>query len=356
MFVIPGNNAFQQIRRRYQFYFLFNVLLLLTTGVSAQFRLPDSSGFSGFIAPTIGYMQFRNNMVASFQRYDLAERQTSSIFDKPQRQNMFLVLAPIDFAYTFSKSRTQIFLGMRLEELIRFNLSQQVGIRQQSKKLGVAEASFLLSALPTMVWEDPYIENEDRIETNRNSYGLRFSWDLMFNSDFRLQYTLRRIRIDREESGAYLGLSPEEMGLLDRNGYKHMVELLYWVRLKNRQLLAPALAYINDARNGSARARNSYEFRINYNLNGKRIMITAYGFIGYSRYREVNPIYLKREEDLYAQLVASIYYINPWGWRLAKSDPISFFLSAVAYQSNTNIDFYYKEAQLLSAGVFIRWK
>jgi hypothetical protein len=82
------------------------------------------------VRPSIGYLNFTSNMVASFLRYDLAARQTKSIFNIPENQAMPVFLVPFEVTYTFGKSRTQIILGTQLDDLIRFNLTQQLVVRQ----------------------------------------------------------------------------------------------------------------------------------------------------------------------------------------------------------------------------------
>jgi hypothetical protein len=294
-------------------------------------------------------------MVASFLRYTLAEKQTSSIFAKPKGQNMFLILLPFEINYTFSKTKTQLFFGTQLDDLIRFSLTQHFGVRQQFKKAGIFRVSMLLSGLPTRVWSDPYIANLDRIETDRNSLGFRFMWDLIFNSGLRVQYSLKKIKLDSELSGEYIGLPLSERKLLDRNGFTHSFELLYWIKLKNKHMLAPSLVFVYDDRNGEARAQNAYQLRLNYTWLGKRFSVSANTMFGYSEFKASNPIYQKTQQDTYYSLVATGYYKNPWGWKIGNSEPMNFFLNVAIYRSNTNIDFYFRDAFLISAGVFFRW-
>ncbi len=331
------------------------LLLLISVKLNGQVNLPETSGFRGFVRPSFGYLNFRSNTVASFMRYDLANPQIQSIYSQPETQGMPLILLPFDVNYTFSKTKTQLFFGTQLDDLIRFNLTMQLGVKQQFDKTGIFRFSFLLNSLPTMVWSDPYLVNVDRVQTERHSYGLQFMWDKILNSNFRMRYSVRRIKIDDEDSGSQLWLTPEQRSQLNRKGFTHTVELLYWIKLKKRQLVAPALVYIRDAREGSARARNAIEARVNYSWFGKQFTVTANSFIGLTKHDSENPVYLKTQQDVYFNLVATLYYKNPWGWKIGNSEPMNFFLNMATYQSNTNIDFYYRDALFISGGILFRW-
>ena len=340
-------------------YILFKIsitlLFLISVNLKGQVNLPETSGLRGFVRPSFGYLNFRSNTIASFLRYDLANPQIQSIYSRPETQEMPLFLLPFEVNYTFSKSKTQLMLGTQLDDLIRFNLTMQLGVRQQFDKAGIFQFSLLLNSLPTMVWTDPYVANVDRVQTERHSYGLRFMWDKIMNSNFRVQYSVRRIKIGNEESGSHIWLTPEQQALLSRKGFTHTVELLYWIKLKKKHLIAPALVYIRDAREGSARARNAIEARINYSWFAKQFTVTTNVFIGFTKHEAENPVYLKTQQDIYYNLVAAVYYKNPWGWKIGNSEPMSFFLSIAAYQANTNIDFYYRDALMISGGILFRW-
>ena len=334
---------------------LIPILFIVSLQSFSQVGLPETSGIRGFVRPSIGYLNFSSNMVASFLRYDLAARQTKSVLARPESQAMPIFLFPFEVTYTFAKSRTQIILGTQLDDLIRFNLTQQLGVRQQFKNVGVFQLSFLLNGLPTKIWKDPYVANEDRVETPRNSRGVRFIWDLMFNTGLRVQYAVRRMKPGEELSGQWLKLVASDRELLVRNGWLHNIEVLYWIKLKGRQFVAPAVMLIIDAKEGEAMARNAAEIKINYTWIGKQFSFAANSYFGYSLHRGENPIYGKTQEDIYFSLMAMVYYENPWGWKIGNSDPMRFFLSTAIYRSDTNIDFYYKDAFLITGGVFFRW-
>ena len=119
--------------------------------------IPRESGFSGFVRPGVGYASYKSNMVASFLGFDLSDKNTNSLIDSPDSQSTAIVLVPFALEYTFASTATQLFLGTELTDLIRFDLSQQIGVKQGIGKFGLLQAGFLFNAIPAQVWEDPYM-------------------------------------------------------------------------------------------------------------------------------------------------------------------------------------------------------
>ena len=176
-------------------------LLLGATWASALDPIPQESGFSGFIRPGVGYLNYKSNMVASIQGFDLSKETNDSLSDSPDSETTALVTVPFTLAYTFADTRTQVFLGTDLTDLIRFDYTQQIGVKQGIGDFGILQAGFLFSALPAKVWKDPYLVGQDRIDTKRKSTGARLTWDRIFGSGFQMQYTYRKVDISSEKSG-----------------------------------------------------------------------------------------------------------------------------------------------------------
>lgn len=317
--------------------------------------IPEESGFSGFIRPGVGYLNFKSNMVASFLGYDLSDKRTNSLDDSPNSQSTGLFLAPFSLEYTFASTRTQLFLGTDLTDLIRFDYSQQIGVTQGIGTLGILQGGILFTGIPAKVWKDPYVVGRNRDETNRDSTGARLVWDRIFGSKFQLQYTYRNIDINSEKSGEFLGLTSAERRRLKRDGDRHNAEILYRFKLAERHQLAPAFAYTYDDREGGAMKNDAYNFQLTYLYLGDPITLTANAFIGWADYDDRNPIYGKTREDDNYGVQGSLFYKNPWGWSLFGSKPMNFYIGAAFAKSDANIDFYDQEAFMTTAGVFFRW-
>ena len=318
--------------------------------------IPVESGFGGFIRPGAGYMRYKSNMIASFLGFDLSDEKTDSLTDSPDSQSTGIVLVPFQLNYTFASTRTQLFVGTELRDLIRFDLSQQLGIKQEIGRFGLLQGGVLFTGIPTKVWKDPYLVDKNRNDTSRTNNGGRLVWDRIFGSNFQLQYTYRKIDISSEKSGDSLPtLSSSERDRLDRNGDRHVGELFYRFNFAKKHRLVPQFIYARDDLDGDAMANDTFDFQLTYAYFGDPFVLTLNGLIGKADYDKRNPIYDKTQDDDRYGIQGTLFYKNPWNWRLFGSKPMSFFINAAYFNADANIDFYDQEAILASGGVFLKW-
>jgi hypothetical protein len=177
----------------------------------------------------------------------------------------------------------------------------------------------------------------------------------MLGSGLEVEYSYRNIDIDTERSGTSLGLPPEQQRLLDRNGKTHRISLLYEWQLSKAHRLRPAFAYMKDDRDGDARTRDVYDFQLSYFYISQPLSVVLNASLGFADYDERNPIFDKTQEDDRYSLGGTIFYRNPFGWKVLGSDQISFSLTLLYALNDTNIDFYDEEAFLSSVGVLYRF-
>jgi len=331
------------------------ILLLGANPATALDPIPTESGFSGFIRPGVGYLNFKSNMVASFLGYDLSDKKTDSLDDSPDSQSNGLAMVPFSLEYTFAGTRTQLFLGTDLTDLIRFDLTQQFGVKQGIGNLGILQGGILFSGIPAKVWKDPYVVDKNRKDTSRTSNGGRLTWDRILGSGLQLRYTYRKIDISSEKSGDFIGLSNDDKKLLKRDGDRHIGEVAYRFNFAKRHTLAPAFIYTNDDRDGDAMKSDAYDFQLIYAYLGDTFSFTGNAFIGWADYDKKNPIYDKKQDDDRYGIQGTLYYQNPWDWRLFGSNPMNFYVGGAFADTNSNIDFYDQEATMVMGGVFFKW-
>jgi hypothetical protein len=336
------------------------VLLVIGAGSAmALDPIPQESGFSGFIRPGVGYLRFKSNLVASFLGYDLSEKSIGSVNDKPDAESNGLFLIPFSIEYTFASTRTQLFLGTDLTDLVRFDMSQQFGVKQGIGSLGILQGGVLFSGIPAKVWEDPYVENRDRDDTDRDSMGARLVWDRILGSQLQVQYTYRNIDIDDEKSGQFLigqgRLTSAQAKLLERDGDRHVADISYRFNFDKQHILAPAFIYGYNDLDGDAMKNDSYDLQLTYAYFGNPFAFTGNVSIGQAEYDDDNPIYNKDQEDDRYGIQGTLYYKNPWDWGLFGSKPMNFYIGAAYVKVDSNIDFYDQEAIMTTAGVFFKW-
>jgi hypothetical protein len=330
-------------------------LLLGASIATALEPIPLKSGFGGFIRPGVGYMRFKSNMVASFMGHRLSEKYTNSLTDSPNTETNSLILAPFALQYTFASTRTQLFVGTDLQDLVRFDMSQQFGVKQEIGRFGMLQGGVLFSGVPAKVWKDPYVVDQKRKDTSSTSNGGRLAWDRIFGSNFQLQYTYRKIDLGSEKSGDFLGLSSSDRDRLDREGDRHVAEAFYRFNFAKKHRFMPQVIYARDDLDGDAMASDTFDFQLTYAYFGDPFSLTLNGLIGTADYDKRNPIYSRTRDDDRYGFQGNLYYRNPWGYTLLGSAPINFYLGAAYFETDANIDFYDQEVTMVSGGLFFKW-
>ena len=331
------------------------VLLVGANVVFALDPIPKQPGFSGYVQPGLGYLSIKSNMVAKVLSFDLSDQKINNLNDEPDSQSTALFSLPFKLAYTFQGGRTQVFLGTEVGDLLSFDTAQQLAIKQEVGSLGVMQAGLLFSGA-TRVWKDPYVTGQNRDDTDRKNMGAQFTWDKMFGSNLELEYSIRKIDIGSEKSGEFLGLSNADQDRLDRNGVVHKVSAAYQFTLAEKHRLTPEIALSYDDLDGEAMANTGLDLKLNYTYLGDPITLVLNGSIGAAEYDKSNPIYGKTRDDDRYGVSATVYYKNPWGWKLFGSEPMQFYVTGAYSLTDSNIDFYTQEALLGMGGVAFRWK
>jgi hypothetical protein len=333
-------------------------VIVLLVGANVVFALdpiPKQPGFSGYIQPGLGYLSIKSNMVAKVLSFDLSDQKISNLNDEPDSQSTMLFSLPFKLAYTFQGGRTQVFLGTEVGDLLSFDTAQQLAIKQEVGSLGVMQAGLLFSGA-TRVWKDPYVTGQNRDDTDRRNMGAQFTWDKIFGSNLELEYSIRKVDIGSEKSGEFLGLSNAQQDRLDRNGVVHQVSAAYQFKFAEKHQFTPEIAVSYADLDGEAMANTGVDLKLNYTYFGDPLTLVLNGSVGQADYDKSNPIYGKtRDDDRYGGS-ATVYYKNPWGWKLFGSEPMQFFVTGAYSLTDSNIDFYTQEALLGMGGVAFRWK
>jgi len=336
---------------------LAGVLLFTPNLAMALEPIPQESGVNGFIRFGVGVLNLSSNMTAGLKGVidvDLAEERTDSLLDSPDSKTSGMASLNLELAYTLASTRTQLFFGNALEDVVRFDLATQVGVRQELPDSSILALGYVFSGFPTKVWKDPHVANLKRQETSRNSRGVRLTWDKILGTQLELQYTYRNIDINTEASGFILGLPYYQTRLLRRDGNVHTGEVLYRFNVAGKHWLAPAFFYTRDDRDGDAMSNDVFAGQLTYLYTGDPISVVVNGLIGYADYDKRNPIYNKTQEDTRYGIGAQVYYRSPFGWKPFGSEKFSLFGQFGYFLDDANIDFYDTEAVIGLVGFQFR--
>jgi hypothetical protein len=335
--------------------FLAMAMLLGANGALALDPIPKQPGFSGFVQPGVGYLNIKSNTVAKVVSFELSDKKISSLNDEPDSQSTVVASIPYKIAYTFAGTRTEVFLGTELGDLLSFDTAQQLGLKQEIGSLGLFQAGLLFSGT-TRVWKDPYVTGQNRDDTSRQNMGGQLVWDKVFGSNLELEYSVRKVDIGSEKSGDSLAtLTDSDRDRLDRNGTVHRASAGYGFKFGNHKL-TPQITLFYEDLDGEAMANTGADLQLTYLYDGDPITLVLNGYVGQADYDKSNPIYDKTREDDRYGVSATMYYKNPWGWTLFGSEPMRFFVTGAYFSVDSNIDFYNQEAVLGMGGIAFRWK
>jgi hypothetical protein len=306
--------------------------------------IPQESGFSGFVNGGGALWRVENNMVKRIGYFKIGDSNISSTDDKPKSEYSFTPILNFNLRYTFASTRTQIFLGNQLEDLLRLDTNTQIGVRQELVDQSVIGVSYLYSALVTEVYKDPYDTSGSRNGSDRRINGARLSYENILSTDLSFQYTYRNIDIETERSGSALGLSSSQKDKLIRDGDQHDVEFLYRYVLESggiKHTLIPSFKYSRFDLDGDAMSNNAILFNLNYRYDVEKFAFNVNAYYGYADYDKENPIYDKtRNDNRYGFGIIGFYkrFLDVQGLNLTANVLIN--------RQDSNIDFYDSEIDL----------
>lgn len=318
--------------------------------------IPAETGWSGHIGLGIGAGSYESNLLAEVGGIDLGDDRVSGIEQGPGDEDIILPSLPLEVAYTWADGGTQLFFGSRQPRHFSFEVDStlhfQLGMRQSLAEVGVVGLAVVFSAVPTEVWEDPYVVDEARGNTERTSNGVAVEWDDIFNTPLSLVWTAIQVEVDDEQSGRLgdLGLEQDQQRALRREGETYRVELDYNWRLNERHSLVPGVGYIDDDLDGAAMAQDGLLLQLEHRYDADSWSLVSKVFFEDLESDEANPIYGDGNdiETLGGSITA--YLEEPFGlgdWTASAG--------ASYYEGDSENDFYDSSLALFSLGMLYRF-
>jgi hypothetical protein len=332
------------------------LLALAWHPVVAADRIPMTSGFGGFTLFGPSYLNVKSNLIVRAPPIvldDVGDARISSIFDAPSANSSPGIVGGGEVNYTFSGTRTQIFFGNRLEDLLRLDMVVGLGVRQQVGNAGILAASARFTPLDLEVWADPFVEGEDRQATDLDSPGFRLRWGQVFGTGLELTVTDRLYNYGNDLSGEWLiaegRLDPAQRSLLDRNGDILTLQALYRLDFEHHRF-EPAFQWVNDRRDGAAIANKGYKLQLTYLFTSPKVIVDANVLYGAREANAINPVYGQvRDSDRGALALTLFFPVKRY-----KSSVLSVFVGGEVFRENANIDFYDSSIDQVMAGVMWR--
>jgi hypothetical protein len=283
---------------------------------SAIEPIPQTSGWRGFFVGGVGYTDVNSNLVAGNRLIDVGNEFVDSVNSGPRSDSTAHAIVTGELNYTF-EDQWQVFLGTSLEDAVTLDGAAQFGVRKGLGEAGILQGGYLFNGIPTQVWEDPYAEGVRREETDRDSTGLRLSWDRVMGSPFELTFSYRDISIDSESSGLGVQSVDCDLGcqrLLRRDGEQYAFDVSYLYRLGegSRHLLRPMVRYMVDNRDGDAVSNDAYRLQLSYIFLGDGYNIASNIAFGGSSHDARNPIFGRRTDSDRFAVDTTLFYRLPF--------------------------------------------
>jgi len=332
------------------------LVAIANTPALAIDNIPETSGFAGFFLLAPGVFGVESNLLVRASPPlldDVGNDRIQSIFESPSSQSVASLLTAGELNYTFASTRTQLFFGNRIEDLLRVDVSFGLGVRQELPDKSILAGSVLLTPTELKVWSDPYVEGVDRVKTYRDAPGARLRWGRILGTGLEFTLTYREYQHDDERSGDWLigrgRLDPNQQPLLNRSG--NILDLRFLYRIKSgRHVFEPSIRYTDSDFDGAAMANKGPSVRLTYlYLTPKLVLDVNLLYHGYKA-KEVHPVY---GETLDA---------NRWGATIAafidlfKAQRFRAMVSAEYVRENANIDFFDSGISAVHVGVIWRYR
>lgn len=271
--------------------------------------IPTDSGWSGFVSAGVNVTRNTSNLYIGPSGDSGANKQVNSLTSDPSGKNHVSPAFNLDLRYTLGESGTQFYLGNLIQDTVRLDFSQQIGVRQRVGQSGIVSASYVFSGLPNKVWQDPYALGTDRNDTRRDINGVQLGWQNIFGSHFSADYTYRDISVDNENSGHYLlnnqdailgrSLTPHEVNMLNRNGKSQSTKVSYFYAIDSHQYLIPEFRYVDNALDGDAVSNKQYGGLISYFWRSadSQYNVVSNLYLGKTDYSESNPVFGQKTDS-----------------------------------------------------------
>jgi hypothetical protein len=335
--------------------FAFLVAIVNTPAVAVD-NIPTTSGFGGYFLLAPGGFGVQSNMIvraAPPLLSDVGNDRIESIFEAPSSQSSASVLTAGELNYTFANTRTQLFAGNRIEDLLRIDVSFGLGVRQELPDKSILAGSFLWTPTEMKVWTDPYVEGVDRVKTYRDAPGVRLRWGRILRTGLEVTLTYREYQHDDETSGSWLiaqgRLDPTQQSLLDRNGNIWKIQFLYRIK-SGPHVFEPSISYTDSDFDGAAMANKGPSIKLTYLYIAPKLVLDGNLLFNTYKSKVSHPVY------------GEVLDAKRWGatltafYDLFNAQRFRAMLSAEYVRENANIDFFDSRVSSISAGVIWRYR
>lgn len=345
-------------RVRYQSQITLLCAAVLGCAVAQAGPMPEQDGWSGHVNIGLGAGQSETNMIAGISSIDLGDERISSLDEDAGSEDIAMPAFQFEVAYTMADSQTQFYLGNQVADFVSFDLETtlqtHLGIRQAVEGVGTFEVSLAKSSFPTDVWKDPYLVDEDRKDTERESVGGHIGWGSILGSPFNFEFSSMDIDLDDEDSGDALVadgiLTTREARDLKRTGQIYSFEIEYDWQINAQHRLVPGIGYKDYKLDGDAMAEDGIALQLKHYYTMDRWRLVSKLFYRDMQSGDTNPIYNENGDTQTIGAVFTAFYSKPFGledWTANATASYS--------EGDSDIDFYDSSFGMISLGMMYQF-
>lgn len=295
----------------------------------------DQQGFGGELSLLSGYTSSKSNLSTE------NKTKTGPLNSGASSESEFLVMPFGQVRYTFGEQ--QLFAGMSRDDIVEGVFALELGYAFEIEQDSALSFSFLPTIAKGEVWEDPYLVNSARKETDVSGNAYRIQYDNMAGLGIDSEFAYYDRDIENERSGS---TSPTDTRLLNRDGSGYLLGISTALPVNQSIFIMPSLQYHTFDADGKAMAFNSYSAGLTtmYMTGRNSFSINAsYAAIDYD---SKNPLFNTTREDSEYSLNLAYEYRDFLGWK-----DVGFNVLAGYENKDSNINFYDTSGYMVGVGV-----
>ncbi len=321
---------------------LFNTLfLILGCSLFSTTLWADigERGWGGSIGLVLGGVSSENPLDA----YG-GKKRIESLDAAPTRYNYNFLLPEFAVNYTFQNRITAYLDGSLLE-------GGDSGIRYTFGGGTILSLSLpLFLGTSADVWQDPYLTGSERQMTEATmDEAIGFSLDNIGGLYASVEYLYQDISIKNDRAGESpsAGLTATEIKQLQRSYRSHSITATLPPFMLSRHLyLIGGASYTDTRADGAANSFTTQSLELTLAYEQRRFEVFGHLSAGSAQYRVLNPLFNKERRDQLSTIALGITCWQPFNWQQSSLE-----LMVVSEQSDSNINFYETQTELLTIGM-----
>ena len=159
------------------------------------------------------------------------------------------------------------------------------------------------------VWEDPFITDQNREDTDVDIYVFDISVKRIAGSSLNIGYSFESVDVDHDVLG-------DHYNELKRDGFIHSFSMGYTFMPGANNIIVPSLKYAITDFDGKSNNFSSYSGSIDYIKSMKNIVYTLSISVSNDRHQKTHPVpeFNKKRNDVTFEAIAIITWMNPMGY------------------------------------------